>query len=359
MSSQAKEKKQLKAQLAGTERQLQLLAERYALATSAAGVGIWDWNLESGEFYLDPNVKALLGYEDHEIPNDIEHWAEHIHPEDKDAVMGAAQDALEGRSRDYIYEHRMRHKDGSVRWFMVRGKVIRDSDGKAVRFVGTDTDITEKRELEQQIRDISTDLQIKIGHDLHDTLGQELTGVILKLGALEGKLRALSPDCSQETREIAALVSVAIDTTRALARGLSPVAESSGLAQSLSQLTDDVHRVFGIECRLELPPNLPSRFPRGHCNELYRIVQESITNAVRHGGAHAVKIEARVVRDRLLLSIVDDGTGQDIPDPSSESMGLKIMRYRARNLGGSVTISRRRDGGTLVVCSCPLPSSAV
>ena len=125
---------------------------RYSLATGSAHVGVWDWNLETGEFYLDPNLKRILGYEDHEIPNDLEEWSNFIHPEDKQAVMAAAMEAVEGRTSEYVYEHRMMHKDGTVRWVLARGSVIRDAEGKVIRMVGTDTDITERRQAEEELR---------------------------------------------------------------------------------------------------------------------------------------------------------------------------------------------------------------
>jgi PAS domain S-box-containing protein len=124
------------ARLERAQYRLGLIAERYALATSAADVGVWNWNLQTGVFHLDPNIKGFLGYQDGEIPNDIEVWASYIHPDDKDAVMKAAQDTITGRAAEYAFEHRMLHKDGSVRWFMVRGRAIRDHRGRAIRFVG-------------------------------------------------------------------------------------------------------------------------------------------------------------------------------------------------------------------------------
>jgi len=346
--------KRLTASLTQTKRRLEEITERYALATSAARVGVWDWNLKTGDFYLDPNIKNLLGYEDHEVPNDLEAWSDHIYPDDKEAVMRAAQAAIEGRTAEYVFEHRMRHKDGTVRWFMVRGKVMRDGNGTALRFVGTDTDITERRELEQQIRELSNELQTQIGHDLHDSLGQELTALMLKLAVLESRLVADSSQHAADAREARVLAERATETTGALARGLSPVVGASGLAPSLVQLADNASRIYGIECRVELPEELPTRFSVAQGNEMYRIVQEAITNAVRHGRATHVIIEGRIFGSRFVLNIVDNGVSEDLPDPSTTSMGLKIMQYRARSLGGSLTVSRRRDGGTLVVCSCPL-----
>jgi PAS domain S-box-containing protein len=129
---------------------LKINQERYDLATRSATVGVWDWNVQTGEFYLDKNVKAILGYEDQDIPNDLKIWSEHIHPEDKDVTMNRAQEHLDGKTPEYTCEHRMLHKDGSVRWMLTRGKAFRDRKGNAVRMVGTDMDITERKRIEEE-----------------------------------------------------------------------------------------------------------------------------------------------------------------------------------------------------------------
>lgn len=134
------------------EEKLRESQERYTLATRAARVGVWDWNLETGEFYLDPNIKAILGYRDEEIPNDLDVWSAYVHPQDATRVMQAAQDHLEGKTPEYTCEHRMLHKDGSIRWVLVRGTVIRDEQGSAIRMVGTDSDITELKRTQEALQ---------------------------------------------------------------------------------------------------------------------------------------------------------------------------------------------------------------
>ncbi|MFX0201056.1 MAG: PAS domain S-box protein, partial [Candidatus Hodarchaeota archaeon] len=123
--------------------------ERYKLSTEAAKVGVWDWDLESNKFYIDPNIKEILGYKDKEIPNDIDIWTTYVHPGDLKPVMASAQACIDGKKPEYIIEHRMMHKDGSVRWILSNGKVLRDKNGKAVRMIGTDTDITERKLAEE------------------------------------------------------------------------------------------------------------------------------------------------------------------------------------------------------------------
>jgi PAS domain S-box-containing protein len=126
---------------------------RYALATKAAKVGVWDWNLHTGRFYLDPNVKEILGYNDDEIPNDLEEWSKHIHPEDHPMVAEEIEAHLRSSETEYVCEHRMVHRDGSERWIAARGTTIRDDDGNAVRLVGTDSDITERKLMEERLRE--------------------------------------------------------------------------------------------------------------------------------------------------------------------------------------------------------------
>ena len=125
---------------------------RYFLATSAGRVGVWDWNLDTNEIYLDPMVKAFLGYEDHEIRNHIDDWGERVHPADRERVMAEATKHLEGASLHYEIEHRMLHKDGSIRWFLARGTAMRDRSGKPYRMLGTDTDITERKQADEALK---------------------------------------------------------------------------------------------------------------------------------------------------------------------------------------------------------------
>lgn len=134
------------------EEALRLSEKRYALAVSAGKIGVWDWNLETNEIYVDPSLKAMLGYEDNEIQNHIEVWGQLVHPDDREQVMAVANAHLEGMTPQYEVEHRMLHKDGSIRWFLACGTAIRDTHGKAIRMMGTDSDITERKQAEAELR---------------------------------------------------------------------------------------------------------------------------------------------------------------------------------------------------------------
>ncbi len=139
------ELEQLESDRKRSEEALRESQERYALTTSAGQVGIWDWKLETNEIYLDPNLKAMLGYEDHEIRNHFDDWGRFVHPDDVEQVMAKANAHLKGLTPQYEVTHRMLHKDGSIRWFLARGNAIRDANGKPYRVLGTDSDVTERK----------------------------------------------------------------------------------------------------------------------------------------------------------------------------------------------------------------------
>ena len=126
--------------------------DRYRRAAAAGGVGVWDWNLATGDIYVDPVLKGLLGYEDHEIRNHLDDLGRLVHPDDAVRVFERAQAHIRGETPAYEIEHRMIHRDGSVRWFLARGTVTRNEAGTPVSLSGTDTDITERKAREEALR---------------------------------------------------------------------------------------------------------------------------------------------------------------------------------------------------------------
>jgi PAS domain S-box-containing protein len=124
--------------------------DRYRRAAAAGGVGIWDWNLATGEIYVDPILKQVLGYEDWEIGNHVDDWSNLVHPDDRAAVFARAQAVITGRTPRFETEHRMLHRDGSIRWVLARGALTRDASGAAVSLAGVDTDITERKRSEER-----------------------------------------------------------------------------------------------------------------------------------------------------------------------------------------------------------------
>lgn len=211
-------------------------------------------------------------------------------------------------------------------------------------------EIAERRRLEQEIIEISEEAQKSIGQELHDGLGQLLTGIAFVCKGLEKKLADQARPEAQSAGKIVELVAQAIDQTRQLARGLYPVeVEANGLMAALGSLASRTSDVFGVNCsvRCNRPVLVEHRIT---AINLYRIAQEAINNAIKHGRASRILIELSEAEGKLRLSITDNGVGVSASQTSPPSgMGLHIMRYRANMIGATLDIRAAAEGGTEIV----------
>jgi PAS domain S-box-containing protein len=215
-------------------------------------------------------------------------------------------------------------------------------------------DATARRQLEREVLEVSNREQQRIGNDLHDGLGQELTGIALLLRGLENRAEREAPALSPAIEEVALLVNDAIFTTRALARGLSPVTfDRGGIAMALDGLAQRLSAMFHIDVRCEADESLERGLESANALHLYRIAQEAVTNAAQHGQATNVRIRLCPDGDRGLLRIADDGSGFIPATLQSKGLGLRIMRYRAQMMAGSLRIESARARGTTVSCWFP------
>lgn len=248
----------------------------------------------------------------------------------------------------------IRNKSGELRDLVVSTTEIEYNDRPC--HLSLFHDVTERMQLEREILRISDREQRRIGVDLHDGLGTHLTGVALMTRGLARNVRAKRPISAEELDEIARLIGDGIEQARTLAHGLNPfVLEVRGLAIALQELAADLQSRSGIDCTfVEDGTAMPIELDRA--THLYRIVQEALTNAVRH--AHASHIRITLHRKDLYtrLTIRDDGIGFDAAQVSSPGMGLSIMRYRAEIIGARLSVSATPGGGTTVTCSFRLRS---
>jgi PAS domain S-box-containing protein len=141
------------------------IENRWRLALEGAAIGVWDWNADSSEAYYSPLWKSIIGYERDEIASTLEEWEKRVHPADLEATQESMRRHIVGDSDDYSNEHRLRHKDGSYRWILTRGRVVeRDENGNPLRMIGTHTDITAQKELAQAKRDVDEQLWSAFEH---------------------------------------------------------------------------------------------------------------------------------------------------------------------------------------------------
>jgi PAS domain S-box-containing protein len=370
--------------------------ERYALAQKAANIGSWDWNIVTGKLLWSERIEPMFGFAKGQFASTYEAFLQSVHPDDRDFVVNSVNACVEGGA-DYRIEHRIVWPDGMVRWVSETGDVMRDAGGKAVRMLGVVQDITDRRQAEQEIRKLNEELeqrvldrtteltqtnkqlreeiarrrrsekeileisereQRRIGRELHDSLGQQLTGIAIISKVLEQKLHRQSLKEAANAKEIAQLVNEAINQTRQLSRGLHPVSmEEDGLMSALQALAATTQNVFGVTCDFQCNSPVPVKDPSA-ATHLYRIAQEAVTNAIRHGNTKRILLELSA--DRNLARLVIENDGRDFPAklPKTKGMGLQVMSYRAEMIGGALDVQPRVRGGTKVTCTFNVESIA-
>lgn len=216
-------------------------------------------------------------------------------------------------------------------------------------------DISERKNLEKNILEISSREQRRIGQDLHDGLGQHLTGIAFMAKVQQQKLAEQNLPEAEEAGKIVELVNDAISKTRQLARGLLPVvSDDHGLMSALQFHADEVTHLFGVSCRFQCEQPVLIE-DEGKATHLYHIAQEAVNNAIKHGHPRNIVIRLFAGESRGTLMIKDDGTGIAHPSARNSGVGLHIMNYRSGMIGGTLEVRREAPSrGTVVTCLFPV-----
>jgi PAS domain S-box-containing protein len=235
----------------------------------------------------------------------------------------------------------------------IEARFVKSGDDEVVVTV---RDFTERIELEREVIASGERERTRIGQDLHDGLAQLLIGVRLLLSALRDKLALSGSPHHDDADRAVDLVSRAIKHTSELAHGLSPIPKRGRLSDALRQLGKESEKLLGARCEVDCQCAGTQPFlSETTATHLYRIAQEAITNAVKHGKATRIDIRCAIAEGFLELTVADDGTGIPADAMESDGLGLHIMNYRARAIGGDLSVVACPSGGTLVRCQAPLP----
>src|SRR5277367_743184 len=255
------------------------------------------------------------------------------------------------------YETYWLTRDGDPRLITWTSTILAGKNGATSHVIVTGIDVTERKRLEKAILDVSAREQRRIGEDLHDGLGQHLTGIAFMSKVLENSLCEKSLEESGNAAKIVKLVNEAINKTRELSRGLLPVvSDAHGLMSALTRYAEETQDLFRISCRFECgAPVLV--YDVGMATHLYHIAREAVNNAIKHGRPRHVAISLTAESGEGTLSVQDDGEGISAISASHTGMGLNIMNYRANMIGGSLDVRKNFTGGTTVVCLFPLRGS--
>jgi PAS domain S-box-containing protein len=244
-------------------------------------------------------------------------------------------------------------KDGRLIDVWITITILTNDAGKPIAVATTERDITERKRLERELLAIREKEQKLIGREMHDSMGQILTGIAIKSKGLEINLKSKLLHESADAAEICELANEAIAQTRRLARMLYPVdIETGGLVSALQGLASNTKDLLKISCQFKCNNAIPIQDPVT-ARHLYRIAQEAVTNAARHGKAKNIRIELASAGGRSTLKVANDG--KDFPKilAKKKGIGLKIMEYRAKMVGGMLDVGRGRKGGTIVTCRFP------
>ena len=252
------------------------------------------------------------------------------------------------------YESQWVTRDGSRRLIAWSSSVLPGANARPAFIIATGIDVTERKRLEKTILEVSAREQRRIGQDLHDGLGQHLTGIAFMSKVQQQRLAEKALPEAADASKIVHLVNEAIHKTRELARGLVPVmCDAGGLMSALQQCAGEAREIFGVDCQFECdPPVLIDDI--NVSTHLYHIAQEALNNAIRHGKARRIVITLSRRGGEGELMIGDNGAGIAARSVSSSGMGLHIMGYRARMIGGSLDIGPGPERGTIVRCVLPL-----
>ncbi len=336
------------------EAELESARERMELALSGAELGLIDTDMETGETFFNARFAEILGYRDGElvVESASDLWTQ-LHPQDIDRMQQALADHVSGLVERMEQEYRMRHKAGHWVWILARGRIVeRASDGKPKRYTGTILDITERKaqsekilELSQRLIAISETERAEISSELHDVLGQSL--VLTKLNLLrfldDNGLRT-----AENEKLLLEPISETLRKAREISRRLTPShMKKVGLALAVEDMLQSAASLSRVEILHDLAA-LEGFFRENWSINCYRIIQEAVTNALKHSGATRVTITTRRIDKNLEIEITDNGKGF-AAETDAEGVGLALMRERVRGLRAHMFIKSTPDGLTLHV----------
>jgi len=465
------------------EQALAASEERYALAIGGTTDGLWDWNVVTGELYLSPRWKEMLGFEDHELTSTRESVRALLHPDDLPLLEKAREDHFTKR-KPYEVEYRMVAKDGSIKWFLARGRAEWTEDGTPVRMTGTISDITarktaeqnyqrelqynqalldntaafiavldgegrflhanhssqeilgyteeeiigrtpwdagilekaeimrsqerfarllrgeanppvdvrvrtkdgrwrivelrsaatrmpdgspdrivitgvdltERHRLQQQVLKIADQEQARLGHDLHDGVGQTMTGLVIMAEALEMELTG---EAKAQAARILELLRQSVGEVRRMSHGMSPTSvRYRGLVGALQLLAETVQTNFRTPCTTEIDSSVVVVDGEKQTH-LFRIAQEAVNNALRHGKPTLITLALRrLPSGEAELRISDNGRGILKSKKPVDGIGMQVMNYRADLIRATVELKSKPRRGVTVVCRFPLDDGA-
>lgn len=271
-------------------------------------------------------------------------------PEHREDIFRNLERVKRGIHIEHFETTRIR-KDGRKIDISLSISPIRGASGEAIGASAIARDITEHKTLQREVLEIAALEQRRIGQDLHDGIGQELTGLTMMTQRLSDELTREALPEATAAAQIHSALEQALSHVRAVSKGLVPVeVDAEGLMVALADLAARTNALHGISCTFEChrPVAIADNQTATH---LYRMSQEAVANAIKHGRPHNIVIRLDADGELTTLRVIDDGTGFDPAIESTTGTGLRIMRYRADLIGAQLEITNARPHGTIITCT--------
>jgi PAS domain S-box-containing protein len=294
---------------------------------------------------------TILGYGEEEVIG--MDWFVNFIPERIRFEVKAIFEKIIAGDMDLVeyHEYALLGQGGEERLIAWHNSVLKDQGGRMIGLLSSGEDITEHKKLEKSVIEIEERERHRIGQDLHDGLGQLLTGIAFQVRGLGRKLDKSSFIDAEDAAEISVLVDDAKLQVSCISKGLYPVdMDKEGLMTALEELALSTKKMFGIPC-VFLCAKPVFIHNKTAVIQLYRIAQEAVTNAVKHGKPHQIEIYLSGTYNKVAMMIKDDGIGiKNINGRMNTGLGLKIMGYRANLINASLDIRQDLNGGTIITC---------
>jgi len=369
------------------EEALRTSKTRYALATQAGAVGVWDWNLETNEIWVDPALKRALGYSDIEIENRLDSWLRHVHADDAGRLLMDAYEHANGQTASFEIEHRKIRRDGSIRWFLTRGSVVRHPDGRAERIIGTDTDITERKTAEITLEETRHELArvsrvttlTQFAASIAHETSQPLNTILLNARACLRWLGRASPSIDQLRATVQDIADAAkqaneiINRNRGMfsrGRGGKQLLDVNGIIRDVVPLARTRLHRSRVQLQMSLEPGLPEVVADGV--ELQQVLLNIFLNGIEAVEAanppiRRLSVQTCATMDgHVQICVRDTGVGLHGVDvrelftpfyttkPAGTGVGLSISRFIVEDHGGRLWAESNQDVGAAFFVVIPV-----
>lgn len=344
-----------------TDEALRTSEKRFRAVADATTDLIYIWNRESPILNWYGDIDRALGYGPLEFPRTKDTLMTHLHPDDCHRIKRAfAKCYREGKST-YVLEYRIQCKDGTYRDWLDRGTIFCGKTGKIIELVGACSDITELKRAQKESEALSMRLiqaqeeeRRRISRELHDDISQRLALLTVGMERLSTEVPESRVGWARQLRELTGQVKELSTEVYRVSHRLHPAAlEHLGLIPSARSLCNEISRSSNIQIDFD-HSHIPGLIPQGVSLCIYRVLQESLNNIVRHSGARKAQVELTGHADAIRMSVSDSGVGFDTESFQSQAgLGLVSMRERVHQVQGELSIESRPSGGTRIKAWVP------